>query len=399
MLPIPNVVAVLVRNIQSRDVPRRIHNRSLDFKGRKSDSGLLSIVSRRSVDAVKASTTDLKFDRNYDKVDWEAYCTSTRTTSMSVDCFYPQTTVGEGLSSCVPGLIGPGNAVQFAIHIMYASSDLPAFPTGYSSGGIGQGGFVTAPAFAEHIPGSTIVVSTDEAGSRSGTSGADKPSESPGSPGEIRTGLSTGAIAGVSVGAVLVIAALLVAVWLFLRRRKRRSSKKQAIGNVPTGRDDDKEVTFEHKSFSKDSKDVFTELDGRTKQMNELSGSGQVLLHNELSSVQDHRPHELPHKAIKATAIDHVVRLPQADGTSARNTPGDSSLSATNLGPVGDHLYNPYPGNHDADVVSRAQPAQSVVEQTNALQAREDVELRYLEDEEQRIRERKEAILANRAGS
>lgn len=275
---------------------------------------------------------------------------------MSIDCVYPDTS-GNGARVCAPGTMGPGNAVQFAIHVAYASSDLTRFPTGYTPGSVGDTGAVSAAALPVHVPGLvTSAPTSTPSGSVTGTSGVTSSTSSltsstsgstssAASQNNVGSSLSTGAKAGIGIGGAIVILAILLGFFLILRRR-RKSTKESGNSAVPedNGTYNDKEVvSADHAPPPLAHEPYYNELDGQSFPKHELAG------------FQEQNLHELPHDQAKNPIVQEV---------------------------------------HPAPVVSRDLPPkdQSVPSPVTV----EDFELKYLEDEERRIRERKEAILASR---
>ncbi|KAF1828262.1 hypothetical protein BDW02DRAFT_575009 [Decorospora gaudefroyi] len=321
---------------------------------------------------------------NYDNLDFDVYCTSIRTSSMSIDCLQPYDGPWLETIGCSPGLVGPGEAVQFAIHVQYASSDLEQFPTGYTPGGIGDNGAVTAAAFTEHVPGATGSVPTsDPTLSDTGTSGptSDAADNNNG-------GLSGGAKAGTGIGVAVAVLALLGGIFLITRHRRKRAGSKESGGLAAPeddGRYDDKEVVGPDHSPHPVYKHYHSELDGQASQMNELSG------------FQERRPQELPHEMPQSPPPHHVTPAPVVGTMPTQSAPAESDMTATALGPVSTQLHNSQysstSGNRPSQGSSTGSPQHRDI---SAQGTGDDTELKYLEDEERRIRERKEAILANR---
>ena len=155
-----NVLTFIIWHIQPRNVPRWLHNSAVHNGEQHSDCSLLSLVSKLSshcqdVVPKRYSLPECLWSRFYDKLDFDAYCTSTRTTSVSIDCVFT-TTVGQQKETCSPGLVGPGHVVQFAIQVAFASSDLSKFPAGYIPGFLGGNGAFSAAAFTPHVPGAVV---------------------------------------------------------------------------------------------------------------------------------------------------------------------------------------------------------------------------------------------------
>jgi hypothetical protein len=324
--------------------------------------------------------------------------------------------------------VGPGDAVQFAVHIMYASSDLSAFPTGYTPGSIGDNGFVTAPVFRENVPGVTPL-SIDTGGSSTPTSSpaGNPPGTSPATTSNNGgDSLSGGAKAGIGIGVAVVVLALVGVLLYALQRRRNRKSKDSsgstAPENDPNYRYDDKQVVGPGYSSHPPEKHYHSELDGQyvhAAPINELADvpgqRAQELPHGhvqngfnaqvELAGVQEQRAQELPHSLPPPTYPMAPVLTPASATLPSPSAPTNPNLTAIALGPVSTQLD---PGHQNDQVNSNrnttdispaptdiptssptAQPASSHV-------TVEDFELKYLEDEERRIRERKKAILASR---
>ena len=312
---------------------------------------------------------------------------------MSIDCLYPSSTSAS--ATCSPGLVGPGHAVQFAIHVMYASSDLTRFPAGYTPGRVGDKGAVTAAAFTEHVPGATISVPTPgstptgpTSGPTASNTGTGGPSSGGANPSNGGGSLSSGAKAGIGIGVALVVLALLGGFFLIWRRRRKGKSPKQSGGPAALADDghyDDKEVVAPGYAPHPVEKHYHSELDG------------QVLPINELAGFQEQRPQELPHYMPTSPPTQHVAPAPVIHAMPSQSAPAESDMTATALGPVSTQLDNVQHssagGSPPPPEVSTGSPS----DQTAAPQVTaEDVELRYLEEEERKIRERKEAILASR---
>jgi len=298
---------------------------------------------------------------------------------VSVDCIYAGLPVIT--STCTPGLIGPGHAVQFAIHVKFASSDLTLFPAGYTPGGIGATGAVAAAAFTEHIPGSAI--STPIASGSNTSPGGQTSSAA--SQNNVGSSLSTGAKAGIGVGSTVVVLAILAGFFVLFRRR-RKSAKESGGPAVPE--DDraynDKEVVTTEQPFQPVHKPYHSELDGQLSPKSELPG------------FQEQNLHELPHDQTKSPFVQEL-NLPIVSRNSFQKAPADYNMSATAYEPVSAQLDNT-PDGSTGDRLR--QPQDSIGPQLDQSISSpltvEDVELRYLEDEEKRIRGRKEAILASR---
>lgn len=269
---------------------------------------------------------------------------------------------------------------------MYASSDLTRFPTGYTPGRIGDKGAVTAAAFTEHVPGATgSGPASSTTGNIPGTSG---PTSSAGSHNDGGGSLSSGAKAGIGVGVAIVALALLGGLLFILRRRGKRTSVEESGGSVAhenSGHHDDKEVVAAGYAPYPVEKHYHSELDGQASPINELAGA------------QEQKAQELPYETTKNPPTHNVPPAPVAGKIERQSTPAHSDMTATALGPVStqlDHLqhdstmkYQLPPDKSTGSAVDQAAPSQVTVE---------DVELKYLEEEEKRIRERKEAILATR---
>jgi hypothetical protein len=298
---------------------------------------------------------------------------------VSIDCIYPDYD-----ATCTPGLVGPGHAVQFAIQVVWASSDLTLFPAGYTPGGFGDPGAVTAAAFEAHIPGSTIIVST------SGVTGINTSMGGPHTTAATSEdgggSLSTGAKAGIGIGVAIAILAILAGSLLIVRRRRKymKPTKSDGRSNRDNyGTDADKEVVAATTSFQSGHY-YCGELEGQSSR-------------TELPDFQVRRLHELPHDLAKSPHPHQTTPLSFVNTSPTPGVASGSDMSATTFGPVGSHLDNV----QDLSTSSREQPAPGSpghqADPTISYPVTvEDVELRYLEDEERRIRERKQEILATR---
>ena len=345
-----------------------------------------------------------------------AYCTSTRTTSISIDCFMPTpTTSGQ---RCAPGIVGPGQAVQFAYTVAHASSDLSRFPSGYTPGTIFDKGAGTVTPYTVHVPGATPGSSgsggsnptSSSSGSGTSATGSSTGSSSPLPP---TPGLSTGAKAGIGVGVTLGVLALLGALLFFLRRRKWQGDGAAADVDEKRRRDDDKEVVdvshepLTAKTYGAHEMAAGGNAGATAAQIPMLDGTERgtrVEMHGEhkpmveLPSVQEQRIPELPHETRAdpgAYSQVPVQTLNPPAGSGAVNE--QHGMSATSLGPVSLSFDDAPPQESVSNAQSSTVPATSSA--PNAQQAHptvEDVELQYLENEERRIQERKAALLANR---
>ena len=300
---------------------------------------------------------------------------------MSIDCLYPSSTSAS--ATCSPGLVGPGRAVQFAINVVYASSDLTRFPAGYTPGRVGNKGAVTAVAFEEHVPGSTISVLPS---GLTPTSPVSSPTAS--NTGNGGGSLSSGAKAGIGAGVAVVVLALLGGFFLIWRRRRKGKSPKQSGGLAVLADDghyDDKEVVAPGYAPRPVEKHHHSELDGQVSPINELAG------------FQEQRPQELAHYMPKSPPSQHIAPAPVNHAMPSQSAPVESDMTATALGPVSTQLNNV---QHSSAGGSPPPPQVSTGNRSDQTAAppvtTEDIELRYLEEEERRIRERKEAIFASR---
>ncbi|KAF2738681.1 hypothetical protein EJ04DRAFT_549611 [Polyplosphaeria fusca] len=208
---------------------------------------------------------------------------------------------------------------------------------------------------------STVTQTGSQTGSQrqQGAQASDKttssPNSEPTSSGEPAASISAGAIAGIVLGALVVIALILGGILLLLRRRKKRLAE---MDNHPSGSDKAVATNGSNDYYGPQYSELATQ--NNPQELDPSRGYVATMRANELE--QHNRDHEL-----------HGGRHPQS--------PQHQSAQLA-------EAYKPVP----------QAPVSQAPEPSPYVQAQRKIEIDYLETEEARLRQRREALMGQDGG-
>jgi hypothetical protein len=280
------------------------------------------------------------------------------------------------------------------IAVAYESSDLSLFPSGYTPGVSYNPG--SAKSSGSFISTSATFSSSSTSPTR--TLGTASPSTSSNSK------LGAGAIAGIVIGAVIAILIAVLLLLLILRRNKIQKTKepRPLPDGLELGGEDIKELGGEEKKRPRVELASAPTPEGVPySSTHELNAAAEAVeLHPESSpavlpaSELDNSPATQSNMARSGPA-----ELASNTEASATGAGSHGTFSSSRAGPVPEHLTQPVSDRKDTPGTVAAEPSSSVpgapVASSDAPLSESQLELKWLEAEEERIKQRKAQLSQN----